>query len=243
MEKEYLQETDFEIDFSPYLEYFNRIGKSSDNIILEHNFLSDDEIKLIRSYLNTHKDNPEFSGGKDLRDFTVKEENLAVYNLMLSSEQKIWDRIQERYAKRYNVQYKREPVNQFHFVKWHENMASGLHSDCERPDGTPAFHANFYQLNLSVLVYINDDYEGGLINFPAHNKSIKPKPGDMIMFPSNGAYRHEVTRIESGLRYTMPGWYTFDIDVEKELQVEYDHEDSVILWVNKGESIKGITHV
>lgn len=52
------------------------------------------------------------------------------------------------------------------------------------------------------LAYFNDDYEGGEFRFPYLNLTIKPKTGDIILFPANYIGTHGVTPIVSGHRYS-----------------------------------------
>ena len=60
---------------------------------------------------------------------------------------------------------------------------------------------------LSVLLYLNNDYEGGEITFQNSNITIKPEPGSILFFPSNFLYVHEVAPITKGPRYALPNWY------------------------------------
>lgn len=60
---------------------------------------------------------------------------------------------------------------------------------------------------LSSVIYLNDDYEGGEIEFIHSGVKIKPEAGSIIFFPSNFLYVHEVYPITSGFRYSMPHWY------------------------------------
>jgi Rps23 Pro-64 3,4-dihydroxylase Tpa1-like proline 4-hydroxylase len=60
---------------------------------------------------------------------------------------------------------------------------------------------------LSSVMYLNDDYEGGEIEFVNSGVKLKPEAGSIIFFPSNFLYVHEVWPIQSGLRYSMPHWY------------------------------------
>jgi len=53
----------------------------------------------------------------------------------------------------------------------------------------------------STLYYPNDDYEGGEIEFPRFNLSIKPKKDEVIVFPASYAYDHLVLPITNGTRY------------------------------------------
>lgn len=60
---------------------------------------------------------------------------------------------------------------------------------------------------LSTVMYLNDDYEGGEIEFVNSNIKIKPPAGSIIFFPSNFLYIHEVHSITSGFRYSLPHWF------------------------------------
>lgn len=60
---------------------------------------------------------------------------------------------------------------------------------------------------LSSVMYLNDDYVGGEIEFINSGVKIKPEAGSIIFFPSNFLYIHEVYPITDGFRYSMPHWY------------------------------------
>ena len=58
---------------------------------------------------------------------------------------------------------------------------------------------------LSIIGLLNDDYEGGeLIMF--EDKKIDTKVGDVLIFPSNFLYPHEVTPVSKGVRYSYVSW-------------------------------------
>jgi hypothetical protein len=61
---------------------------------------------------------------------------------------------------------------------------------------------HFDNNEFSALVYINDDYIGGEINFPEIDLSIKPKAGSLIVWP--GYFKHSVSLVVSGTRFTLP---------------------------------------
>lgn len=56
---------------------------------------------------------------------------------------------------------------------------------------------------VSFVFYINDDYEGGEIEFKdfAGQKPYKPKAGTLLMFPSYPEYLHRVVPVVSGTKY------------------------------------------
>ena len=57
---------------------------------------------------------------------------------------------------------------------------------------------------LSVLLYLNDDYNGGEITFRQSGVTIKPEAGSLVFFPSNFLYVHEVAPVVKGPRYALP---------------------------------------
>jgi hypothetical protein len=52
----------------------------------------------------------------------------------------------------------------------------------------------------AALLYLNDEYSGGSLNFPLQNLSLKPKPGTLIFFKGDHLIPHEVSPVESGSR-------------------------------------------
>jgi hypothetical protein len=60
--------------------------------------------------------------------------------------------------------------------------------------------------SISVLIYLNDNYEGGELEFPNFNLKIKPKAGTIILFPSNYAYGHIAHPVSSGTKYVITTW-------------------------------------
>ncbi len=63
-----------------------------------------------------------------------------------------------------------------------------------------------YHRRMSIIYYINDDYEGGEINFPRFGISYKPNANEMLIFPSNYVYNHSVSEVTSGTRYAVVSW-------------------------------------
>jgi hypothetical protein len=93
------------------------------------------------------------------------------------------------YQSKYGVQIKsRDP---YELLKYYEDNHLSSHTD----DGGDN-HSR-----VSLLFYINDDYEGGEIVFEYLNVSYSPKVGDIIIFPSSYIYRHHVNKVTKGVRY------------------------------------------
>jgi hypothetical protein len=64
-----------------------------------------------------------------------------------------------------------------------------------------------YPRTFSLSYYLNDDYEGGEIEFPRFGLKIKPVANQLIMFPANYVYNHIVHPVTSGTRYAVVNWF------------------------------------
>jgi hypothetical protein len=72
--------------------------------------------------------------------------------------------------------------------------------------------------DTTILVYINSEFEGGELVFPQYDLRIKPKAGDMLMFPSGHQYSHYVTPVTGGTR-----WYFSTFLVEPKTKMLFEH--------------------
>jgi len=64
---------------------------------------------------------------------------------------------------------------------------------------------------LSYIYVLNDDYEGGHLQFffpkiKDSTKTIKVEKNCLIIFPSNMLFPHAVTPVTKGVRYSVVGW-------------------------------------
>lgn len=82
----------------------------------------------------------------------------------------------------------------FNFVKYE---GAGTHFKIH------ADHGPAYVTTISIVAYINDDYEGGELYFPRFNLTIKPKTGDVVIFPSTYIYEHASNDMLSGTKYSI----------------------------------------
>jgi hypothetical protein len=81
----------------------------------------------------------------------------------------------------------------FNFVKYLPGKYFKIHGD----------HGPYYACTISAVVYLNDDYEGGEIQFTRQGLTIKPEAGDIVMFPSNFVYEHASLEVFSGTKYSV----------------------------------------
>jgi predicted 2-oxoglutarate/Fe(II)-dependent dioxygenase YbiX len=63
--------------------------------------------------------------------------------------------------------------------------------------------------DVSLLIYLNDDYVGGSLRFDHLNYTYIPKAGDLVFFPSNHLFTHQSLPIESGTKWAIVSWANF----------------------------------
>lgn len=189
--------------YPKYIKEFEKIGNSEDTIKIIPNFLSNDDCKIMSDFIQKNNDKVLIEKN------SIDDEN--IYKLVSNIEISMFEKVLENYTQKYNVEFETDPIMPAHFVNWNyeKNKLLSIHSDCETPNGDPAVPNGYYRYNLSALCYLNNDYEGGELYFPDLNKTIKPKLGDLIMFPSR--FKHGVQTIKKGFRHTLVLWYTFNI--------------------------------
>ena len=62
--------------------------------------------------------------------------------------------------------------------------------------------------SASVIFHLNDDFEGGIFNFPQLDILIKVKKGSVIIFPPYWTHKHEVSdMLGNTCRYTLNTWF------------------------------------
>lgn len=94
------------------------------------------------------------------------------------------------------------------------------HTDNAYFDETGKFLYTAPQRVVSMVTYLNDDFEGGELVFSnIHDDNnnplvYKPKPGTTVLFPSDLRYPHEVRPVTKGVRYCIVGWYNIEYNPE-----------------------------
>jgi hypothetical protein len=93
-------------------------------------------------------------------------------------------------------------------VTWKPGMFMPPHADNANPDRSQ--HKMAYR-DLSGIIYLNDDYDGGELYFTALDIAVKPRRGMFVGIAAGFHHEHAVLRVDSGTRLTMPFFLTFDV--------------------------------
>jgi hypothetical protein len=57
--------------------------------------------------------------------------------------------------------------------------------------------------SMCAILYLNDDYEGGEIEFINFDLKLKPEKGTLFLFPSNFLYSYKENEVKNGTKYSI----------------------------------------
>lgn len=80
------------------------------------------------------------------------------------------------------------------------------HADADQYDKEKKAFYKIMDRDVSLLLYLNEEYTGGSINFTRFNYSYRPSKGDLLFFPSDQRYLHQAEMVTSGVRYAIVSW-------------------------------------
>jgi hypothetical protein len=137
---------------------------------------------------------------RDCYDFKYKKTDIMQDQSPGSQKlQQLWQDLYDRklsvvkdYSKNFNVGELRywEAMN---FVKYGPGQHFQEHTD----------HGYSYNCVVSLVAYPNDDYLGGELEFRIQELKVKPRAGDLFIFPSNFMYPHKSLPVESGTKHSI----------------------------------------
>ena len=169
------------------LQIINRIEKSLDGSNINY--------KWNPAFVGYQQRMPEY---RDCVDFKYKKIDIESDKSETANDLKqLWQDVYDRqnpavqhYCKIYNINNLRY-WEAFNFIKYEPGHHFQEHHD----------HGYSYNCTVSLVAYLNDDYEGGELYFRLQNLTIKPKAGDLYVFPSNYMYPHQAKEVKSGTKY------------------------------------------
>lgn len=210
-------------------------GNSTRNIVEIADAITEEEAKKILDFArnNTHFDETETE---------YDEDGNLIYEASNWSNRVVSKPILEKYAPEIeklleNIIFRMRKKIEEHFdskviptgpciVRWPVGTRQEPHADKEMHEGDYAGKPNaFPWYDIGTVFYLNDDYEGGELYFPLQGIEFKPKPRAAYFFPGDKNYIHGVRPITSGIRYTLPYFWTITELTSKDYQVWEDHDN------------------
>jgi predicted 2-oxoglutarate/Fe(II)-dependent dioxygenase YbiX len=137
-----------------------------------------------------YRTNQEFSISTQLSHETIKKLDDNIFNEIT---QLVGD-----YATRYDIGSLTDEG--YNILKYENGTEYKQHHDCG------GIHKDRV---VSILVYLNDNYIGGELEFPMFNFKYKPNAGDIILFPSNYTFAHIAHPVTSGTKYAIVSWMRY----------------------------------
>jgi hypothetical protein len=193
-------------------------GDSADNIVTLENFMTDYELSYLNNFIrnNENWDVTEThynENGTVIYDSGYWANRVATYPTIEKSDPKVPEIIQgmvKRLKLEVDAYFSVDALpTSPAMVRWLPGQLQMPHADKELHTGPDAGKPNdFPHYDIAGLFYINDDYEGGELYFPNQGIKFKPKPGAAYFFPGDKNYIHGVSEIISGIRYTVPFFWT-----------------------------------
>lgn len=92
----------------------------------------------------------------------------------------------------------------YHTQKWEPGAYAGIHSDNTDAKGNSGA---FTRSRYAGFLYLNDNFEGGILKFSSQGVEIRPEVGMLAVFDGGFNNMHEVSLIESGVRYTIGSFW------------------------------------
>jgi predicted 2-oxoglutarate/Fe(II)-dependent dioxygenase YbiX len=182
-------------------------------IVHVKNFVTPDKIKVLNDYLDSmevkkFKDVFYFNGSGDEYKNQTEIKDASVIEKMNELDLLIKDFIKDQYLKKTGFELSKYSwTRPLELVRWRVNSFLAAHSDgSDEPEDFPL-------MKIGSLIYLNDEYEGGELYFNDYKITIKPNPGDLVIFPNH--YMHEVFMVlgkgENTRRHTMPTFYCVEL--------------------------------
>jgi len=189
----------------------NEYKRLTDDILVYENFLTPEESKAVINVLEAQVKNEKLSWTPitfyESYSSILPQDNdeeLAEFGLsptfFSELQKRIIDSVAEVHGKKPEEIFKIG----FHAQKWEPGSYAREHSDNTDLEGNTG---PFERSRYASFLYLNDDFTGGLLKFNKQNQTIIPKTGTLASFAGGFANTHEVTLIESGVRYTLGSFW------------------------------------
>ena len=121
--------------------------------------------------------------------------NLFYWNFIKSEIEKHYFHYKIKFPQMQSVK-----INQIDLLKYSIEGKYEIHTD----------HFTSSPRHLSIIINLNDDYEGGDLIFTDQKekeiKRLKLGKGSIVFFPSNFMYPHGIQPITKGTRYSIVAW-------------------------------------
>lgn len=189
---------------------FNII-KYADDIYGFENFLTEDECSSILNILSDQipLGLHDWVPISFYESFTIgyppeNHELFKKYNLPGNFFKQLQQAFQERVSFVSNVNIDSVSNIGLHLQRWDQGAYAHYHSDNSDNEGNLGA---FERSRFAAFLYLNDNFEGGELEFKDKDLIIKPKTGLLMVFHGGHKNLHKVHTITKGSRYTIGSFW------------------------------------
>jgi len=190
----------------------NKINSPYDYIKIIANAIPEEHLKILNDYALSEKHDtaPALVGYDEDQSPNLNYRNTHWIVIPSGLRENIQDAIISLYDRILKPIYEREvvklePVQMLYYPL---GGKYDIHNDAE--DFIDGKLEKVADRDVSIICYLNDDYEGGELEFPLLGLKIKPKKGTIISFPSYYEYPHRVHPVTKGERFSLVTWIETD---------------------------------
>jgi hypothetical protein len=220
------------------------------HIHIIEDFISPDTCKfltdLFNQFLQETPHNEFIKGGPsgygvNPLDFIAEYTDYPLYNVGLDLINNIGVSMAEAVSLTYKEKY---VIKTLFYSAMFPGAENKLHMDNHYITEDDKLKTRKYEYDdRAVLLYLNDAYEGGILNFPNQDFSIKPKPGTLIFFEGNYDFPHEVTKVTGGIRNNLISFMYKSVDNDKpKTRPMYETERELTKDLIKNQEIMSTVH-
>lgn len=93
-----------------------------------------------------------------------------------------------------------------HVLRYSRGSHYKPHSDSDVIDPATGRWRKAQNRDYSLLIYLDEDFEGGELVFPNFDYKLRPEAGMLAAFPSDCRYLHGAMPVLSGVRHAIVSW-------------------------------------
>jgi len=185
---------------APCIAEWQNVWKDTDSIIQgieetakNSKFVSFKDATVISANGNLEKNSRRTNSNLSLSESAFEEEFFRTLNndyflTLISATQ--W------YKTRFDIHENFEHVEGYNILRYQTGQEYKAHYDGGIREAR----------SISPILYLNDDYEGGEIEFVNFGVKIKPKAGSLYIFPATFPYAHIAHPVTEGTKYAIVTW-------------------------------------
>lgn len=178
-----------------------------EDICVIEDFLTDEEVEIIMKDLKDEVNWNRSEAEKNDMSDTAKYWDGKNKNIFSEESHQLLTKILQRVEKEFDTED--EQVNATKVLQRMFDDPLNITDWSLAPHADTGKHGNSEYVKRGYVIYYNEDYDGGEINYVNKGIVLKPKSKMLVCHPGSQDYMHGVTKVTNGIRYMTTG-FIFD---------------------------------